>query len=101
MMAVILNCAMRWGLVERGINPLSLVRVKDISRRQTVPQIISGLEIQALLAVLPMNPHRTTVVMALSTGLRCSESFALKWPDFDWEQLTILVRRAIRRRRGR
>jgi integrase len=35
------------------------------------------------------------VIMALSTGLRCSELFALKWIDFDWEQLTILVRRAI------
>jgi integrase len=35
------------------------------------------------------------VIGALSTGLRCSELFALSWLDFDWEQLTVLVRRAI------
>jgi integrase len=33
-MAVIFNCAMRWGLIDLGINPVSLVRVKGISRRQ-------------------------------------------------------------------
>ena len=33
--------------------------------------------------------------MAASTGLRCSELFALRWLDFDWEGLTVLVRRAI------
>jgi integrase len=35
------------------------------------------------------------VVLVLSTGLRCSELFALKWLDIDWEKLTLLVRRAI------
>ena len=94
-MAVIFNCAMRWGIVERGTNPLSLVRVKGISRRQAEPRIQAANEIQALIAALPMDPYRTMVIMALSTGLRCSELFALKWIDFDWEQLTILVRRAI------
>jgi integrase len=27
--------------------------------------------------------------------MRCSELFALKWQDYNWEQLTVLVRRAI------
>lgn len=94
-MAVVFNCAMRWGIVERGINPLSLVRVKGISRRQGEPQILAANEIQALIAALPMDPYRTMVVTALSTGLRCSELFALKWLDIDWERLTLLVRRAI------
>lgn len=34
-------------------------------------------------------------MMALSTGLRCSELFALKWMDCDWSGLTLRVRRAI------
>ena len=41
------------------------------------------------------DPCRTAVILALSTGLRCSELFALKWLDFTWDQLTVLVRRAI------
>jgi integrase len=67
-MAVIFNCAMRWGIIELGTNPLSLVRVNGISRRQTEPRILGANEIQALIAALPMDPYRTMVVMALSTG---------------------------------
>lgn len=94
-MTVIFNCAMRWGIIELGTNPMTLVRVKGISRRQVEPRVLTATEIQALIAALPHDPYRTMVVMALSTGLRCSELFALQWIDFDWDGLTVLVRRAI------
>jgi integrase len=68
-MAVIFNCAMRWGLIDLAINPVSLVRVKGISREQTEPRILSPEEIQALIAKLT-EPCRTAVIFALSTGLR-------------------------------
>jgi integrase len=93
-MAVIFSCAMRWGLVDLDTNPMTLVRVKGISRRQKEPRILNPEEIKALTAELT-EPCRTAVVCALGTGLRCSELFALKWSDFDWDQLTVLVRRAI------
>jgi len=35
------------------------------------------------------------VIVAVSTGLRCSELFALRWQDVQWDQFTLLVRRAI------
>lgn len=93
-MAVIFNCAIRWGMIDLCVNPLALVRVKGISRRQTEPRILNPDEIQALIATLA-EPCRAAVIVALGTGLRCSELFALKWLDFDWEHLTVLVRRAI------
>ena len=93
-MAVILNCAIRWGLIDLAMNPMSLVRVKGISRRQTEPRNLNPQEIQTLI-VHVKEPCRTAVILAISTGLRCSEVFALKWLDFDWDQLTVLVRRAI------
>ena len=93
-MAVIFNCAMRWGLLDLGVNPVALVRVKGVSRRQAEPRILNSDEIQGLISTLA-DPCRTAVILALSTGLRCSELFALKWLDFKWEQLTVLVRRAI------
>ena len=93
-MSVIFKCAMRWGLVDLGLNPMALVRVKGISRRQAEPRILNRDEIQALISRLA-DPCRTAVIFALSTGLRCSELFALKWLDFNWDQLTVLVRRAI------
>jgi len=93
-MSVIFKCAMRWGLVDLGENPLALVRVKGISRRRAEPRILDRGEIQVLISALA-DPCRTAVIFALSTGLRCSELFALKWLDFNWDQLTVLVRRAI------
>src|SRR5690348_15393054 len=35
------------------------------------------------------------VILDLATALRCSELFALKWRDVLWDDLTLLVRRAI------
>lgn len=93
-MAVIFNCAMRWGFIDRGTNPVSLVRVKGVSRRQKEPRILNAAEIQNLNAKLE-DPCRTAVVVALGTGLRCSELFALKWEDINWEELSLSVRRAI------
>jgi integrase len=94
-MAVVLSCAMRWGFIEQDFNPMSLVRVKGISRRQAEPRVLAANEIQALIAAMSKEPYRTMVIAALSTGLRCSELFALKWADCDWDRLTIFVQRAI------
>jgi integrase len=93
-MAVVFNCAMRWGLIDLGANPVSLVRVKGVSRRQKEPRILNCAEIQALIAKL-QDPCRTAVIAALGTGLRCSELFAFKWEDVNWDELTLSVCRAI------
>jgi integrase len=93
-MAVIFNCAMRWGFIDLGTNPVSLVRVKGVSRRQKEPRVLNSAEIQKLIAEL-QEPCRTAVIVALGTGLRCSELFALKWEDINWDELTLSVHRAI------
>jgi integrase len=93
-MAVIFNCAMRWGFIDLGTNPVSLVRVKGVSRRQKEPRVLNSADIQVLIAKLE-DPCRTAVIVALGTGLRCSELFALKWEDIHWEELILSVRRAI------
>src|SRR5579864_5822901 len=51
-MAVIFSCAMRWGLVDLGTNPMTLVRMKGISHRQKEPCILNPEEIQALTVEL-------------------------------------------------
>ena len=51
-MAVIFNCAMRWGLIDLGTNPVSLVRVNGVSRRQKEPRVLNSAEIQTLIAKL-------------------------------------------------
>ncbi len=94
-MAVMFNCAMRWGLIDIGANPMHLVRVKGISKRLEEPRVLSAEECQRLIAAFNEEPYRTLVILDLATGLRCSELLGLKWLDIDWEDLTLLVRRAI------
>lgn len=74
---------------------MKLVRVRGISKRTREPRILTIEECQRLLAHVCEEPFRTMVIVAIATGLRCSELLALKWCDFDWQTLTLLVRRAI------
>jgi integrase len=95
LMRVLINSAMRWELIELGENPMKLVRVRGISKRQNEPRVLSLDECHRLLAQLDEEPFRTMVVLDMATGLRCSELVALQWCDFQWQTLSLLVRRAI------
>jgi integrase len=48
-----------------------------------------------LVAAVHREPCHTMVILALCTGVRCSELVALKWSDFDWQNLSVYIRRAI------
>jgi integrase len=89
------NAAMRWELIEIGENPMRLVRVRGVSKRENEPRVLTIKEVHRLLECLTEEPFRTMVLLDVATGLRCSELFALKWCDFQWEALTVLVRRAL------
>lgn len=94
-MRVMFNSAMRWELIELGENPMKLVRVRGISKRQHEPRVLTLDECHRLLAQIDEEPYRTMVILDMATGLRCSELLALQWQDFQWETLGLLVRRAI------
>jgi integrase len=94
-MRVAFNCAMRWELISIGENPMRLVRVRGVSKRQTEPRVLTIDECRRLIAEIPEEPFRTMVILDMATGLRCSELLALQWSDFNWESLTLMVRRAI------
>ena len=94
LMRVLFNCAMRWELTDTGENPMKLVRVRDTSKREREPMVLSVVQFRRLLEELD-EPFRTMVILDLATGLRCSELFALKWCDVIWDDLTLLVRRGI------
>jgi integrase len=94
LMRVLWNCAMRWELTEIGENPMKLVRVRGTSKRRREPLVLGVAQFRLLLEELD-EPFRTMVILDLATGLRCSELFALQWRDVLWDDLTLLVRRAI------
>ena len=95
LMRVLFNCAMRWELIELGENPMKLVRVRGVSKRCREPKVLSIEQCHRLLKAIPNEPFHTMVFLDMATGLRCSELLALKWCDFDWENLTLQVQRAV------
>ena len=88
------NYAMRWELIDIGENPMRLVRVRGASKRRHEPKVLTVPQIQRLVGALD-DPYRTMAILDVATGLRCSELFALKWRDVEWDSLTLLVRRGI------
>jgi integrase len=90
LMSVLFNHACRYELFDR--NPIYLVR--QSAKRRTAPTILTPTEIKALVDGLRIR-ERTLVLVAVSTGLRQSELFGLKWGDIDFHQGTMNVTRSI------
>lgn len=89
-MSVLFNHACRHELFDR--NPIYLVR--QSAKRRTAPTVLMPAEIKALVDSLGIR-ERTLVLLAVSTGLRQSELFGLKWGDIDLVQYTMNVTRSI------
>jgi len=75
-MSLLFNHGRRHDLGDR--NPIEWVR--QGAKRRTAPDILTSDEVQGLLANLRFR-EQTLVLMAVTTGLRRSELFALKWRD--------------------
>jgi integrase len=93
LMHILFNAAMRWELIPYQHNPMSLVRVKDSSKRLREPKFLTAQEFCALLEYIP-EPFRTMCMVAMCLGLRVSEVLGLKWTDIDWEGTRIAIRHA-------
>jgi len=89
-MSLLFNHGRRHDLCER--NPIEWVR--QSAKRRTSPDILLTNEVQSLLANLRFR-ERTLVLLAVTTGLRRSEIFGLKWKDVDVEAKQIHVTRSI------
>lgn len=89
-MSLLFNHGRRHDLCDR--NPIQWVR--QSAKRRTAPEVLTSSEIQRLLASLRFR-ERTLVLLAVTTGLRRSELFALKWKDVDFQTKQIHVTRSI------
>ena len=91
-MSVLFNHAIRYEWLEQGKNPITLVRQSAL--RRSTPPVLEPFEVQSLLSRLA-NPFRVMVLLDVTTGLRRSELFALKWKDIDFCNLSIDIKRSI------
>ncbi len=89
-LSVLFNHVCRHELFDR--NPILLVR--QGAKRRTAPSVLTPAEIKALIHGLGLR-KRTLVLLAVSTGLRQSELFGLKWGDINFAQGTMNVTRSI------
>jgi len=89
-MSLLFNHGRRHDLCDR--NPIQWVR--QGAKRRTAPDILTRDEVQGLLANLRFR-ERTLVLLAVTTGLRRSELFALKWRAVDFQAKQIHVTRSI------
>ena len=89
-MSLLFNHGRRHDLCDS--NPIQWVR--QGAKRRTAPDILTCDEVHVLLANLRFR-ERTLVLLAVTTGLRRSELFALKWRDVDFRDKQIHVTRSI------
>jgi integrase len=71
-------------------NPMSLIKLKGVSKRQKKIPEITFAQFKAILAKLP-EPLNIIVLLAGAYGLRVSEVLALKWEDIDDNKKTIAI----------
>jgi len=90
LMSLLFNHGRRYDLCE--CNPIQWVR--QSAKRRVAPDILATSEVQNLLASLRPK-ERILVLLAVTTGLRRSELFALKWKDVDFENRQLQVTRSI------
>jgi len=86
--------AMLWEFLDLQRNPVELVKIKGITKRQKLPTVLTVEQFHAIIARLP-RLQRTMVIIAQCTGLRVSEVLALQWKDVDLAGLTLQVTRAV------
>ena len=67
--------------------------MKNCTKRLKRPRVLTLEEFYKLLPFLE-EPYRTMVITAQCLGLRVNEIVALRWSDFDFEKLTLLVQRS-------
>jgi integrase len=88
------NFAMWNQSIPMQVNPISLVTVKDVSKRRKQPRSLTVEQFQKLSAELH-EPHRTVALVCVCFGLRISEALALRWSDVDWLNKVLRVERGI------
>ena len=84
---------MLWEYIPISRNPIELVKIKGITKREKAIQVLTIEQTQELIKKLP-EPFNLMVMVVSMLGLRLSEMLALQWNDVDWNQKTVTIKRS-------
>src|SRR5918995_1243098 len=85
--------AFKWNLIPRS--PADSVKAPTPTPKEMQP--LSASEARKLLEAAQGDKLEALYVLAVHTGMRRGELLGLKWPDVDWENATVRVRRTLTR----
>lgn len=94
MLSQLFEYAMWADLMPANRNPMSLVTIRNASKRMNKPRVLSVEEFQRLIAILT-EPYRTIAILGGCLGLRISEVLGLQWKDIDWLNGELRLERAV------
>ena len=78
-------------------NPAKKAKLPRVERRKHRRSPLTVEETNRLVATAMQTPIGPLVFLAVKTGMRQGELFALQWSDIDWQQRQIHVRRNVHR----
>lgn len=91
-----MNLAVKMELIPR--NPCDAVQAPHCKSKAVKPP--TAEQVAALAAAASGSPWEAVFVLALTTGLRQGELFALAWEDIDFERRTLSVRHSLEELNG-
>jgi integrase len=71
--------------------PLELAGLPRVRVPMRVPVVLSGTEVQRLLAAMPRPNHRVAAMLAYGAGLRVSEVCRLRIDDIDAKRMVLRI----------
>lgn len=94
-MMSLFNCAMRWEIIPFKENPMSLVRVPGVSKRQSKSVVLSAEQVRDLIQNIDQEPFKTMAWLSVCLGLEPSVIAGLQWQDIDVDVLVLNIVRSV------
>lgn len=79
----------RWMVATGKLRTDPTAHVQPIRQSRRAPRTLNGVQVEALLAVLPDRRARAVVLLMVGCGLRCVEVARLRVEDYDGPTLTV------------
>ena len=93
MLHKLFDLAQLWEYSDLGRNPIELVKVKGVTKRQKEVVILTPAQAITIIGKLE-EPYSLMVMTVAALGLRLSEMLGLQWNDFDWKAKTVTIQRS-------